>query len=114
MFRVGEVLRFQTRLVALRADRRRLGGTQSLETNDLGGVAAALNVGLCGTVTSLAAMLVALKQRGMWRPREVLVPDFLVAGLANLGVCVLTATSIRGAQRMLADSGYLGALVLAA
>lgn len=97
VFRVGKVLRFQTGLVALRTDRRCLGRTQGFETNDLGEVAAAIHVSLCRTVASLAAMLVALKQRGMRRPREVLVPDFLVAGLANLGVCVLAAC--RSGQR---------------
>ena len=92
VLRVGKILRFQTGLVALRTDRRRLGRTQRFETNDLGGIAAALNVGLCRTMTSLAAMLIALEQRGVRRTGEVLVPDFLVAGLANLGVGVLAAS----------------------
>ena len=92
VFRVGKVLRFQAGLVALRTDRRRLGGTQRFKTNDLGGVAAAVNMGLRRTVTSLTSMLTALEQRRVRRVREVLVPYFLVAGLANVGVGVLDAS----------------------
>ena len=91
MLRVGKILRLQTGLVALRADRRRLGRTQRFETNDLGDIAAPVNVGLCRTVTSLASMLIALEQRGVRRTREVLVPHFLVTCLTNLGIGVLAA-----------------------
>ena len=92
VFRVGKVLRFQAGLVALRTDRRRLGGTQRFKTNDLGGIAAAVNMGLRRTVTSLTSMLTALEQRRVRRVREVLVPYFLVAGLANVGVGILDAS----------------------
>jgi hypothetical protein len=91
VLRVGKILRFQTGLVALRTDRRCLGRTQRLETNDLGRIAPAVNVGLCRTMTSLAAMLTALEQRGVRRTGEVLVPHFLVTCLANVGVGVLAA-----------------------
>jgi hypothetical protein len=91
VLRVGEILRFQTGLVALRTDRRRLGGAQRLETNDLGDIAAAVNVGLCRAMASLASMLIALEQRGVRRTGEVFIPHFLVTGLANLGVGVLAA-----------------------
>jgi len=91
VFRVGKVLRFQAGLVALRTYRRRLGRTQRFETNDLGDIAAAVNVRLCRTVTSLAAMLVALEQRGMRGTGEVFVPYFLVTCFANVGVGVLAA-----------------------
>ena len=91
VLRVGKILRFQTGLMALGADRRRLGRTQGFETNDLGGIAAAVNVGLRRTMTSLAAMLIALEQRGVRRTGEVLVPHFLVTCLANFGVGVLAA-----------------------
>jgi len=95
VFRVGKVLRFQAGLVTLRTDRRRLGGTQRLETNYLGDIAAAINVRLTRPVTSLASMLIALEQRGMRRTREVLVPHFLVTRLANVGFGVLAASRSR-------------------
>ena len=46
VFGLGEVLRFQAGLVALGADRRGLRRTQRLKANDLGEIAAAVNVGL--------------------------------------------------------------------
>ncbi len=91
VLRVGKILRFQTGLVALRTDRRRLGRAQRFETNDLGDIATSVNVGLPRTVTSLAAMLIALEQRGVRRTGEVFVPHFLVACLADVGVGVLAA-----------------------
>jgi hypothetical protein len=85
----GEVLGLQAGLVALGADRCRLRRTQLLKTNDLGDVSAAINMGLRRSVTGLASMLATLEQRRMRRTREMLVPDFLVAGLANVGVGIL-------------------------
>ena len=61
VFRLGEILRFQGRLVALRTDGCRFRRTQLLEANDLGGIAAAVNMGLRRTVTSLASVLVAFE-----------------------------------------------------
>ena len=101
VLRVGKILRFQTGLVALGADRRRLGRTQGFKTDDLGGIAAAVNMGLCRSMTSLAAMLIALEQRGVRRAGEVLLPYFFVACLADLGVGVLAArrSGERGGRR---------------
>ena len=115
VFRVGKVLRFQAGLVALGTDRRRLRRTQRLETNDLGDIAAAVNVRLTRPVTSLASMLIALEQRGMRRaPRSRLSPHFLVTRLANVGLSAYAGRwSIPGAPRMFAEPGYLGAPVLA-
>jgi hypothetical protein len=61
VFGLGEILRFQGRLVALRTDRCCLRRTQLLKANDLGGIAAAVNMGLRRTVTSLASVLVAFE-----------------------------------------------------
>jgi hypothetical protein len=61
MFRLGKILRFQRRLVALGADGCCLRRTQLLKANDLGGIAAAVNMGLRRTVTSLASVLVAFE-----------------------------------------------------
>jgi len=107
VLRVGEILRFQTGLVALRTDRRRLGGAQRLETNDLGDIAAAVNVGLCRAMASLASMLIALEQRGVRRTGEVFIPHFLVTGLANLGVGVLAAAR-SGSAADACGAGLLG------
>lgn len=107
VFRVGKVLRFQAGLVALRTDRCRLGGTQRLKTNDLGDIAAAVNVRLARPVTSLASMLIALEQSGMRRTREVLVPQFLVTCLANVGFGVLAASRSRSAA-VACGAGLLG------
>jgi hypothetical protein len=57
---LGKVLRLQAGLVTLGADRRRLRRTQGLKANDLGDVAAAVNMSLPRTMTSLTSMLVAL------------------------------------------------------
>lgn len=95
VLRVGKILRFQAGLVALGTDRRGLGRTQGFETNDLGGIAAAVNVGLRGAVTSLTSVLIAFEQRGVRRTREVLVPHFLVTRLANVSVGVLAARRSR-------------------
>src|SRR5208283_4105079 len=91
VFGLGKVLRFQAGLVASRANRCSGGRTQLLKANDLGDVSAAVNVGLRRAVTSLASMLIAFEQRGMRSIRKVFVPDFLVAGLANVCVGVLAA-----------------------
>lgn len=61
VFGLGEILRFRGRLVALRTDRCCLRRTQLLKANDLGGIAAAVNMGLRRTVTSLASVLVAFE-----------------------------------------------------
>ena len=89
VLRLGEVLRLQAGLVTLGADRRSLCRAQRLEANDLGDVAAAVNVRLGGTVAGLASVLVALKQRRMRSAGEVLVPDLLVAGLADVILRIL-------------------------
>jgi hypothetical protein len=65
--------------------------TQRLEANDLGDIASAVNMCLRRTVTSLATMLVAFQQRGVWSIGEVLVPDILVASLADISLGVLAA-----------------------
>lgn len=87
---LGEVLRFQASLMASRADLRGLSWTQGFEADDLGDVAAAIHVGLAGTVTALASMLAALQQRGVGSARKVLVPHFLMAGLADVSFGVLS------------------------
>jgi hypothetical protein len=61
VFGLGEILRFRGRLVALRTDRCCLRRIQLLKANDLGGIAAAVNMGLRRTVTSLASVLVAFE-----------------------------------------------------
>ena len=90
MLGLGEVLRFQAGLMASGADLRGLSWTQGFEADDLGNVAAAIHVGLAGTVTALASMLAALQQRGVGSARKVLVPHFLMAGLADVSFGVLS------------------------
>lgn len=75
--------------MALGADRCCLGWAQLLEADDLGDIAAAINMGLCRTMAALASVLIALEQRGMGRVRKVLVPHVLMARLANIGRSVL-------------------------
>ena len=89
---LGEILRLQTGLMALGANRSRLRGTQGLEPNDLGGIATTVYVGLRRTMTRLASMLVALKQCRMRSIGEVLVPDFLVTRFADVIVRILGST----------------------
>src|ERR1039457_823494 len=86
---LGKILRLQAGLVALGADGRRRRRSQRLEANDLGDVAAAVNVGLRRTMTRLASVLVALQQCRVRSVGEVLVPDFLVTSLADAGLSVL-------------------------
>jgi hypothetical protein len=90
VFGLREILRFQTGLVTLRTDCGCLSGTEGFEPNDLGDVTAAVNMGLSGTVTSLASVLISLQERSMWSSCKVFVPNFLVAGLANIGLGVLS------------------------
>ncbi len=89
VFGLGKILRLQAGLMTFRADRCRFGWTQLFKANNFGGITAALNVGLRGAVTSLTTVLIAFQQRRMRSSREVLVPDFLVAGLASVGLGVL-------------------------
>src|SRR5271167_2226584 len=89
VFRLGEVLRFQAGLVTTSADLRGLSWGQRFEADDFGDVAAAINVGLSRTMAALASVLAALQQRGMRSARKVLVPDFLVAGLTDVGLRIL-------------------------
>ena len=84
-----EVLGFEAGLVTLRANCCRLGWAQGFEADDLGDVAAAIDMRLPGTVTSLASVLVALQKRRMRSSCKVFIPDFLVAGLADIGWRVL-------------------------
>ena len=90
MFGLGKVLRLQTGLVTLRANRRSLGGAQVFEANDLGHVSATIDVGLRRTVTRLTTVFVTFEQCCMRSIRKVLVPNFLVAGLADVRLGVLT------------------------
>ena len=69
--------------MALQADGRGLCRAESFEANDLGNIAAAIDVRLGRTVTRLAAMPAILQQGRVWRVEEVLVPHLLVAGLAD-------------------------------
>ena len=115
---LGEVLRFQASLMASRADLRGLSWTQGFEANDLGDVAAAIHVGLAGTVTALASMLIAFQQGRMRCAGEVLLPDLLMTALANVGWSVLVARRVRdvrglrrggsGALRRARDRGQTG------
>ena len=93
--RVGKVLRLQAGLMALCANGRGFGRTQVLEADDLGYIAAAIHVRLAWTVARLAAMLVAFQKRRVGRTGKVLVPDFLVAGLANIRVRITGRLGIR-------------------
>ena len=63
--------------------------TQVLEANDLGAVAAAFDVCLRRTVTSLASMLIALQQRRVRRAGRMLIPNLFVTGFADVGFGVL-------------------------
>lgn len=91
VLRLGKVLSFKAGLVTLRADGRGLSWAQRLKANDLCDIAAAIDVSLSGTMTSLTPMLIALQKCGMRRASEVLVPDLLVTGLANIRRGVLSA-----------------------
>ena len=93
MLGLGEILRFQTGLMALGTDGNSLRWSQCLEADDLGNVASAVNVRLRRTMAGLASMLVALEQRRMRSVGEVLVPDFLVTSLADVGLGVLAVGS---------------------
>jgi len=62
MSRLREVLRFQARLVAFRADGGGLGRCQSLKPDDLGDIPTAVNMRLARPMTTLAAVLIALQQ----------------------------------------------------
>jgi len=81
--------------MALCANGRGFGRTQVLEADDLGYIAAAIHVRLAWTVARLAAMLVAFQKRRVGRTGKVLVPDFLVAGLANIRVRITGRLGIR-------------------
>src|ERR1035438_6243322 len=95
---LGKILRLQAGLVALGTDGRRLRWTQRLKANDLRGIAAAVHVRLRWAVTALASMLVALQQCSVWSTGKVLVPHFLVAGLAHVrgGVLATSGAGQRG------------------
>jgi len=84
VFGLGEVLCLQAGLVALQANGRGLSRAQSFEADDLGDIAATIDMRLCWTVTRLATMLTIFQQGRVWGVVEVLVPDFLVAGLADI------------------------------
>jgi len=77
---------------------RGLGWTQIFEADDLGDVAAAINMGLRGAVTALASVLVPFQQRSVRSTGKMLLPNFLVAGLADvsLGVLATRGTGQRG------------------
>jgi len=90
VLRLGKVLRLEAGLMALGADGGSLRRTQCLETNNLGDIAPALYVGLCRSMTGLASVSVALNQNGVWSVGKVLLPDFLMAGLADVSLGVLT------------------------
>jgi len=98
---IGKVLRLQAGLVAPGADLRALRRTEGLEADDFGGIAAAVNVGLSGTVAALTSVLVALQQRGVRSAGKVLLPQLLMAGLANAGLSVLAASRSRQSGRTL-------------
>ena len=85
--------------MAVRTNGRGLGWAQCFEPDDLAYVASAINVRLPGTVAGLASVLVAMQQRGVWRSGEVLIPHFLVAGLANFGFRVLAVGRPCGGRR---------------
>ena len=70
--------------------------TECLEANDLRDVAAAVNVRLRRAMAGLASVLVALEQRRVRSVRKVLVPNFLVARLANFGFSVLARRRSQG------------------
>jgi hypothetical protein len=72
--------------MALGANRCRFGRLQRLKPNDLGDIAAAFHMGLPRTVTGLASMLVALQECGMRGVGEMLVPNLLMATLADIRV----------------------------
>jgi hypothetical protein len=90
VFGLREILRFQAGLVTLCTDCCRLSGSQGFESNDFGDVPTAVDVRLAGAVASLAPMLVAFQKRGMRSSGKVFVPNFLVAGLADIGWGVLS------------------------
>src|SRR5271165_105706 len=98
---LGKVLRLQAGLMTSGADRSGLGRTQRFEADDLGDVAAAINMGLTGAVTALASVLAALQQRGVRSARKVFLPDFLVAGFADVGFGVRAARRARESGRCL-------------
>src|SRR5215472_3162869 len=81
---LGKVLCFKTGLVAFGADAGGLGGSQRLKTNDLGDIAATVDVRLARPVTTLATVLIAFEQRVVWGGCEVLFPYLLMAGLADV------------------------------
>src|SRR5208283_6038620 len=97
VFGLRKVCGFQAGLVTLRADRCGFDRTQLLKANDLGEVPAAVHVGLRRTVTALASMLVAFEQRRMRSISKVLVPNLLMARLANVSFGVLACS--RAGQR---------------
>ena len=84
VFGLGEVLRLQAGLMALQTDGGGLRRAEGFEADDLGDIAAAVDVRLGGTVTGLAAVLAILQQGRVWCVVEVLVPHLLVAGLADI------------------------------
>jgi hypothetical protein len=86
-----EVLGFETRLVARGAYGSGLRRRECLKADDFSYIPAAVNVRLTRTMARLATMLLALEQRCMRSIGKVLVPDFLVAGLTDLGVSELAA-----------------------
>ena len=103
MLGLGKILRFQARLMALRANRSGLRRSQGLKPDDLAGIAAAFDVRLRRTMTRLAAMLIALQQRRMRSVCEVFLPDFLMTRLADVGLGILSTRRTR--QRSFRCSG---------
>ncbi len=95
MHRRGKILRLQTGLVALQADRRGFGRAQLFEANDFCDVAATVHMRLARAVTPLATVLIAFEQCRVGSTREMLFPDILVAGLADVRIGILTACRTR-------------------
>lgn len=70
--------------MTLRTNCRGLGRAQGLESDDLGDVASAIHMRLTRPMAGLTSMLIALQEGSMWRSCKVLVPHFLVTGLADV------------------------------
>ena len=86
-----EVLGFETGLVTPGADGSGLRRRECLKADDFSYIPAAVNVRLTRAVAALASVLIAFEQCCVRSIRKVLVPDFLVAGLTDLGVSELAA-----------------------
>lgn len=62
VFGLGEVLRLQAGLVALKANGRGLRRAQSFKADDLRDIATAIDMSLCWTVARLATMFAIFQQ----------------------------------------------------